>query len=242
MYYADIHCHMLYGVDDGAKDRREMLEMLERSYDDNVRVLCVTPHFAPGHFGNNAQKASEVFAELKEYAGSKHPDMQLFMGNELFYRKGAASWIDDGNCKTLGNSFNVLVDFRDDASAELISEGLHRLLTAGYRPVLAHLERYSGIFKGGLGLIRSFKVDGVLLQADSGSFLGEFGFQFRSRANRLVKAGLLDVISSDAHHAGSRRTNLKECCRLITKKYGEEVSSRLFWGNAVRILGINSEE
>ena len=242
MYYADIHCHMLYGVDDGARDRREMLQMLEKSYNDNVRVLCVTPHFAPGNFGNNAAKAREVFEELREYAALKHPDMKLYMGNELFYRKGAAAWIDDGHCKTLGNSFCVLVDFREDASREMISEGLHRILTAGYRPVLAHLERYRDIFRGGLGLIRSFKVDGVLLQADSGSFLGDFGFSVRRRANKLVRAGLLDVISSDAHRVDSRHTNLKECCSLITKKYGEEVASKLFWSNAIRILGINSEE
>lgn len=242
MYYADIHCHMLYGVDDGARDRREMLKMLDMSYSDNVRVLCVTPHFAPGHFGDNASGSQKIFSELREYASSKYPDLKLFMGNELFYRKGSASWIDDGHCKTLGGSNSVLVDFREDASQEFVSEGLHRILTAGYRPVLAHLERYADIFKGGLELIRSFKVDGVMLQADAGAFLGDFGFSVKTRANKLLKAGLLDVISSDAHHADSRITNLSKCCDMITQKYGEEVSSKLFWDNAVGILGIRSEE
>ena len=56
MGLADIHIHLLFGVDDGAKDEDEMHAILDAAYQAGTRVLCCTPHFHPGYFGDNYDK------------------------------------------------------------------------------------------------------------------------------------------------------------------------------------------
>lgn len=64
MALADIHIHLLFGVDDGAKDEDEMHAILDAAYQAGTRVLCCTPHFHPGYFGDNYDKVNAAFKRL----------------------------------------------------------------------------------------------------------------------------------------------------------------------------------
>jgi len=61
MFYTDIHCHMLSGVDDGAQNADEMFAMLDMAYQAGTRRICLTPHCQPSLFGDNAALASASF-------------------------------------------------------------------------------------------------------------------------------------------------------------------------------------
>lgn len=67
MALADIHIHLLFGVDDGAKDEDEMHAILDAAYQAGTRVLCCTPHFHPGYFGDNYDKVNVAFKRLSSY-------------------------------------------------------------------------------------------------------------------------------------------------------------------------------
>ena len=67
MGLADIHIHLLFGVDDGAKDEDEMHAILDAAYQAGTRVLCCTPHFHPGYFGDNYDKVNAAFKRLSSY-------------------------------------------------------------------------------------------------------------------------------------------------------------------------------
>ena len=83
MFFTDIHIHALYGVDDGAKTEAEMQAIVDASYADGIRTLCVTPHFHPGYFGDNENHAETAYQRLEAYIQQKYPDMELYRGNEL---------------------------------------------------------------------------------------------------------------------------------------------------------------
>lgn len=85
MALADIHIHLLFGVDDGAKDEDEMHAILDAAYQTGTRVLCCTPHFHPGYFGDNYGKVNAAFERLSSYVQKTYPDMALYLGNELRY-------------------------------------------------------------------------------------------------------------------------------------------------------------
>mgnify|MGYP000379279361 CR=1 FL=1 len=71
MGLADIHIHLLFGVDDGAKDEDEMHAILDAAYQAGTRVFCCTPHFHPGYFGDNYDKVNAAFKRLSSYV-QKH--------------------------------------------------------------------------------------------------------------------------------------------------------------------------
>lgn len=233
--FVDLHCHALFGVDDGAQSFDEMCAMVDASYADGVRALFLTPHFHLGFFGDNRQKSVDAFRQLGAYVRQSYPDMKLYLANELQCCHDCVSWLDEGLCRTLRGSRYVLVDFALGESARSIESGLTRLLNAGYVPILAHPERYIalGTFHKELKSLRS---KGVLLQLDAQSPLGGFGLSVKMRANSLLREGLVDFIGSDAHDCKVRPPQISAAYFHIEKKYGRDYADAICRRNALKLL------
>lgn len=235
MTFADIHSHMLYGVDDGAADRAEMLAIVERAYRSGTRLLCCTPHFHPGYWGDNTKRSAAAYEKLRSATRSKYPDLQLYLSNELRYSPECVSWLERGDCRTLGPDRCVLVDFSADAPARLIENGLNTLLNAGYTPILAHAERYRA-FHGKQAPLREFRHKGVILQADAQSLFRGFGFLVQRQCKKLLAEGMIDLFSSDAHDCTARPPEMDACFDYISKKYGRACAESLCRDTAQQLL------
>ena len=236
MQFADIHIHALCGADDGAGTEEEMYSMLEASYADGVRDICLTPHFHPGYFGNNCEKAEEAFRLLYEYAAEKHPDMNIYIGNELRYSRDCISWLADGICRTLNRTRCVLVDFQDSEESRSLIHGIQKLLNAGYVPVLAHAERYKRLDAKD---IRTLRADGIIVQIDTQSVFGNFGIGAQRRCKRLLSEGLADIAATDAHNTSERPPTVSDFYAYALKKYGSQYADNLCRYNALKILNDN---
>lgn len=233
MHFADIHIHLLHGVDDGAGSEEMSRRMLDAAYAGGTRQLCLTPHCHPGYFGDNSEKADAAFARLQAYAAEKYPDLQLLRGNELRFSTGCLSWLEEGICRTLGGTDYVLVDFREMEKAETIIGGLNRLLNAGYIPILAHAERYRNLPPEQLPKLRD---RGVLIQVDAQALLKGFGLGQWQRSMRILSKGMADFVASDAHDLKHRPPELDRAWEYVKRKFGQEYARELFRSNAERLL------
>ena len=233
--FADIHNHMLFGVDDGAHSATEMYQLIDASYADGVRHLCFTPHYHPGYFGEHQAQIDAAFALAQSYCAERYPDLQLFLGNELRYERSCLEWLEQGRCQTLNDTGYLLVDFLYPEPAENILNAMLRVLNAGYTPVLAHVERYEK-FHRDLREIDQLKSWGVILQVDAQSPLGGLGHGSKVRARRLLDAGAVDLIASDTHDLKSRPPQLRPCYDFVSRKYGDDYAQHLFWEEPLRIL------
>ena len=210
MTFADIHNHMLFGVDDGAKNDAEMYQLIDASYADGVRHLCFTPHYHPGYFGEHQKQIMSAYGMAKQYAAEQYPDLSLYLGNELRYERSCIDWLEQGRCQTLNGTDYLLVDFLYPEPPDNILEAMLRVLNAGYTPVLAHVERYEKLHRDFREIDR-LKSWGVILQVDAQSPLGGLGHGSKVRAHRLLDAGVVDFIASDAHDLTSRPPQLQPC-------------------------------
>ena len=235
MVLADIHIHLLFGVDDGAKDEEEMHAILDAAYQAGTRVLCCTPHFHPGYFGDNYDKVNTAFESLSSYVKRKYPEVSLYLGNELRYEPECVTWLRQGVCRTVNGTRYVLVDFSETAPEKGIENGLNALLNAGYIPILAHVERYRSLH-GKTSAIRSFRHNGVLIQADTQSLFRGFGLLVQRQCRKLLSLGFIDLFSSDAHNCTSRVPEMMGCFHYINKTYGADYAAALCCNNAVRLL------
>ena len=145
MSFADIHNHMLYGVDDGAKTPEETRALIDAAYADGVRHLCFTPHYHPAYFGEHQEEIAAGFRMASAYAASRYLDLSLYLGNELRYERSCMEWLEQGRYKTLNGSQFLLVDFLYPEPADAILDAMLRVLNGGYTPVLAHVERYERV-------------------------------------------------------------------------------------------------
>ncbi len=236
MLLADMHIHALYGVDDGARTEEEMRAIVTKSYEEGVRVMCVTPHFHPRYFGDNREGVQTAFDGLKEYARENLPKLMLFRGNELRYDKGAPAWVNQGDCHTLNGTDYLLFDFLMDDDRDFIVDGVRDIQRSGYRPVLAHAERYTAFHKDWRTL-RSMKEDGVVIQMNAGSLEGDYGRAIMKQARTLMDYGIVDVVGSDTHRPDSGRYySLARTAETIRKKYGEAAAEALCRRNIIEIL------
>jgi protein-tyrosine phosphatase len=238
MPFADIHIHALCGVDDGAKTDEDMFAIIDAAYADGTRLMCVTPHFNPGMFGEHHERTVHMFEKLKSYVSEKYPDLALFLGNEIRYAPSCHNWIYDGVCFSLGDTKYVLMEFSySDGSAKIIN-GLEKMFNSGFIPILAHAERYPRL---SIPEIRALRDNGVLIQVDSMSLLRDFGFSEWFRSKRILKERLADFVSSDAHDLTSRPPELSPSFEYVKKKFGERYAKAIFYENACELFGLNKE-
>lgn len=236
MYFADIHNHMLAGVDDGAQDDAAMFAMIDAAYSDGTRAICFTPHWHPDAFGNNSAAKDAAFGRAAEYVSSKGYNIELSLGNELRCSPRFDAWVSEGVCRTLNGSRYLLVDFSLYAAADEITDGVHRVLNAGYRPVLAHVERYVH-FHSDMREVKGLRSDGAVIQLDAGSITGDFGFSCRSKAKKCLALGLADVVASDAHGVSRRTPVLSAAAEFVERKYSKEYAERLFLTVPKKLIG-----
>lgn len=230
--FADIHCHALCAVDDGAKDEATMQKMLDAEYEDGVRYLCLTPHYHPGYYGSNEEQAERAFSRAVEYC-KKYPDLHLLLANELHYAPECISWLKEKRCRRVGHTRCVLVDFSETEYKSVMVKALSRLNGSGYIPILAHAERYKNL---DVTTVKTLKQDGVLIQINSGSCFGDFGIFARAKAKRMLAKKLVDFVATDAHNLTERAPQLQKGYRYIAKKYGLEYADCICGEHAIRLF------
>lgn len=235
--FADIHIHMLPGVDDGAKTMEDAVKMLKAACHAGTKVFCLTPHFYPGIFGNNHEAVMEAFQRLRAIAGERFPEVQLYLGNELRYSPNCLSWLEQGTCLTLNGTENVLVDFAEDEDEKTITAAVYRLLNTGFRPILAHVERYRSLRRDCREVLQ-YRSVGALIQVDGFSLFGGCGMSARIRSRRLIERRLVDLVCSDAHGIATRPPDLSQAYEFIRQRCGEEYADAVLFENAKKCLQI----
>lgn len=234
-YFFDMHCHMLCGVDDGAKTSEEMYAMLEMAYEDGVRALCLTPHYSPYLFGDTFEQSARSFERLREYVSQKHADMRIFLGHELGYYHGCLESLRAEKCRTIAGSRYVLVDFPAGVEFFELQNAMDQLRFAGYFPILAHTERYGCLFHQ-MRWIEEFVEGGGIIQLNAASAVGDWGKASQRQWKKLIKKGLAHIISSDAHNTDTRPPRISVCLPILEKLCDPQTIRRLTWDNACRVV------
>lgn len=233
--FIDIHTHILPGVDDGAQDLTQSLELLKLACDQGTCVVVLTPHYR-GHFRDNtAQKLTKLFEELRQAAKSKCPELELYLGCEIGYELDVSEKLADGTLLPLNGTRYVLLEFREGSFRSRILDGVLEVLNFGYIPIVAHAERYEA-FRHNPGFARDIVELGALIQLNADSVLGKCGLGIKWYCHKLLKSHLVHFIATDAHDQTLRKPELKSCYHKVRKKFGREYAEVLFFRNARTML------
>lgn len=234
----DIHCHLLPGVDDGARDFRETEAMLRIAYREGIRTIFATPHTSEGMPEEERRRRKELFCQTRELAGRIAEDLQILPGAEVLYTSGVIRELKEGKIPTLNGSGAVLVEFPLYVDFSYIRQAALNLRSAGYRPVLAHVERYPALADP--ERLDYLAQAGAYLQVNASSVTGKSGWRIRRLVRRLLKERKIHFIGTDAHGRQYRRPLMKECAAYIERKEGRDCSRRVCGGNAMEMIGRKS--
>lgn len=228
--FTDYHAHFVYGVDDGAQTRDDMYAMLDAAAADGVSHLYATSHSTPGMERFPREIYDRHLAMARDYCQEKGYDLTLESGSELLYTPAAGYAAVQHELITLADTNWVLLEFVPDVTAKELENALSEISSAGYHILLAHIERFPCLAKGGM-LPRMRQRYGVRCQINCSALLNS-GFWQRRKLEHWLKEGWVDAISSDAHNCTSRPTRMQEAYQWLCTHLDEETARHLM-GQAV---------
>ena len=204
-YIVDVHCHIMPGIDDGSRDITETLEMLKIAQSEGITHMLATP---------------------------QGTDIKLYQGNEILFHDEMCEELDNGRISRINGTDYVLVEFMPSDPYQYIRNSLDEIMSEGYQPVIAHVERY-GCMVDDIENVRRLSRMGVEIQVNASSITGDTGKEIKKFVHKLLKEQLVDYVGTDAHRCeGSRTPMMKECSRMLYKKYDEGYVDSILYGNA----------
>lgn len=216
--YIDIHCHILPGIDDGAKNYRVAVKMARMAVEAGISRMIVTPHYSE-HGNLDHEEIFQCTEQLQERLDEKSIPIRLYPGNELLYSSSLLEEVKDGKALTLAGSDYVLLEFGIGSFETTIQNAVEEFRNAGYYPVIAHVERYDAFVNN-----LSFAVDivkrGAYLQINSRSLEGSAGWKIKRFTRKLIKKNLVSFIATDSHEFKKRTPQFGKSIKWIEKKYG----------------------
>jgi protein-tyrosine phosphatase len=202
--FADIHCHFLPGIDDGARSWDESLAMARIAVADGITTIVATPHQLGSFAHNHAAEIRRLATEFQRRLVAENIPLQVLAGGEIRIEPRLTDRLDADEILTLGNHHrHVLLELPHEEYVPLetlLSDLQRRQLTA----ILAHPERNGG-FLNDPELIRPLVESGCLMQITAGSLCGIHGPDPQQLAEWLVEQGFVHFVATDAHGIRTRR-------------------------------------
>ena len=216
----DLHCHILPGIDDGARDLETSLAMARAFVADGVSVVACTPHILPGLYHSSGPQIRRATAQLQQVLNQQNIPLHLTTGADNHVIPGFLSELRAGTLLSLADSRYVLVEPPHHVAPPRLEELFFSLITANYVPILTHPERLTWI-NSAYASIERLHIAGAWFQLTAGSLAGDFGRNARYWAERLLDEGKVHLLATDAHDLKSRPPRLSRGRELAAERVGE---------------------
>lgn len=232
----DIHNHILPGIDDGAQDLYDTLEMIRLAAENGTTAIVATPHCNIPHsyknyFGN---AYIENIKKVREAVHAKGLPVKILPGAEVLGTADLPEMLQDGKIMTLNQSRYLLMEFFFDEDPEFVNRLLDEIKELKVIPVIAHAERYKFVQRDP-NLVFEWRKKGFPVQINKGSFQGKFGKSAMDTAYMLMNHHLVSVIASDAHSPHVRTPNMKKAHERLSMMYPKSYIDMIFEENPRRI-------
>lgn len=215
----DMHSHLLPGIDDGAEDNDESEKIIQKLHGLGFKSLITTPHIISDFYKNTYHSIQEENEKLNTYLASKSSPYKINAAAEYYLDTEFMDLVEKKELLTLGNTNYVLFELSMVEKPYNLKDVIFKMVLNGYKPVLAHPERYP--FLGGdIEKYIDLKNRGVLLQLNLMSLTGHYGKGVQKAAEALIDNKLVDFVGTDCHklrHLSVIEKSLKSkyCHKLI---------------------------
>jgi protein-tyrosine phosphatase len=220
----DTHCHLLPGLDDGPKNKREALDLARSLVAQGVTGVLCTPHYSR-LFHTSHTEASGRFAELTIGLLSSGLPLEVSLAAEVDPAHSVSAPLEELARRAIAGRF-LLVEVLPDSPPSFFAAVYERIQAASLVPIFGHPERSRAVQRHP-DVLDPLRRDGALVQVVAPSLLGRWGEEVAAAAWRLVDTGRADLLASDAHGPRRRRAHLLEAYELVEERLGSAVGTEL---------------
>lgn len=233
----DLHCHILPGIDDGAKSLEEAVEMAKIAEDEGIERIVATPHLFRGDFMHeDLSIIEERRKELSRALEANNIHVELLSGAEVHIAHNLMEEIrKNRNSLVINRSSYMFVEFPSRHVFSGVKELFFELMSEGIIPIIAHPERNS-VFVRNPTFLYDLVQMGSLAQANSGSLSGMYGREAEQAISLFLEMNLIHFIGSDGHNTTALAPRLLEARERAERIIGEEGAWSLVRENPGAVL------
>ncbi|MEA3291501.1 MAG: CpsB/CapC family capsule biosynthesis tyrosine phosphatase [Pseudomonadota bacterium] len=231
----DCHCHILPGIDDGARDMEHALAMARKAVASGITDIIATPHHLNGVYWNSRKSILKAVAILRIRLAEEDIPLNIFPGSELHLAPELLEQLEQGEAMTyadLGKA--VLVEFPRHTIPTGSEQILENLFYQGLTPVVAHPERNSTLCED-RERVGEWVAQGCKLQLTTNSCAGDFGRPMQAVSRYWCERGWVHLIASDAHRTERRAPDMRAGAAKIEQWLGAEAARLMSVDNPKRL-------
>ncbi len=197
----DIHSHLIPGIDDGAADMAESLQLIQELQSLGFKKLITTPHVMSDAYRNTPAIILGGLGKLRQALKNEGIEIEIEAAAEYYLDEWFIKNLDHSELLSFGGEKRYLLFETSYTDRPLsLQHTIFRLKTMGYSPVMAHPERYHYFWKHeDVSPIQTLRERGALMQVNLSSFAGTGGRRAARISREMAKKGLIDFIGTDLH-------------------------------------------
>lgn len=196
----EFHSHLIFGVDDGCEVIDQSVELLRGFAALGMRKVITTPHVMSDFYKNSKENVYPIRDQIRERLKEEGIDLEFQAAAEYMIDDGFEKKIAGGDLLTFGpEDKHILIELPFMTEPRNFRACLFELQIAGYKPVLAHPERYL-YYAGEKEKYHEIRDSGVLFQLNLLSGIGYYSKPVADAASYLAEKGMIDLVGSDTHH------------------------------------------
>jgi len=207
---ADMHSHLIPGVDDGAKTLEDSIMLARRMYELGFKKLVTTPHIQDEFFRNTPEIILNGLEKVKGALKSENIPVEIEAAAEYLIDDGFEAKASQGNLLTFSGKY-LLVELSYYNPHPNLKTFIFNLQVDGYKVILAHPERYTYWFSD-FSKYEDLKDRGVFFQVNLVSLAGFYPDPVKKMAEKLMEKGMIEFVGSDMHNTNYMQA-LEKCLK-----------------------------
>ena len=196
-FKSDMHSHLIPGIDDGAQDMDQTIAMLAKFESLGYKKVVTTPHIMTDSFPNNPEIILSGLEKVKNEIKKVGIEIEIEAAAEYYFDETLMPKIKNKELLTFGDNY-VLIEFAFHSPPQFLDQLFFELKTHGYRPVIAHFERYL-YYLGKIDKAEKWRSEGINIQINLNSLFGQYGPEVQKQAEKLIDEGQFDFVGTDCH-------------------------------------------
>ncbi len=193
----DMHSHLIPGIDDGSKSLDETISILVKFIELGYKKVITTPHIMSDFYKNTPEIILGGLAEVKNEIKRIGLEIEIEAAAEYYFDETLFKKLEEDSFLTFSGK-HVLIEFSFSAAPQEHERLFYDMRIKGYKPVIAHFERYL-YYHGSIDQAIDWRSKGMLIQMNINSLFGHYGPTVKKQAEMLIDAGQIDLIATDCH-------------------------------------------
>lgn len=217
----DFHSHIIPNIDDGSRSIEETFNLLKEAKEAGFESIILTSHYIENYYETNVPERDMWVKAISENLQNKGIDINLYLGNEIYMSDNMMQLLIDGKASTINNSCYVLFEMPLNVEPMNLYDVIYSLQENKLIPVLAHPERYKFIQKEP-ELVYDLIEKGVLMQANYGSILGQYGDKAEIIVRKFFESNMIHFLGSDVHRPNTIYKKIPQALEEIEEIVGKQ--------------------